>query len=545
MRRIHACITSILFALAAATFGVPAASAAITADFNAGAATFPDVAGSGWSNAWQSSAGLNATVTNADPLDGGTNYLSVDGTGAIRLVARQYESFDDVNVSQPHAISWSFRLDAPDLSQFTVFNDRINFFARGTAGLGGATSAADSWEILATGAPQSGAPPTPAQFGVFTNNDGAGGFTAANIVDTSMPLTPGDPYTFAVHVDPTQQKYAVRIQNQATGNVSVGNALGFRNTANPADSFTFLHLGGRTSAAADTMPYSLDSVNIAGTTGFDGVVNYSGTPGAGGGLEELTGLTVRRAGVDEAYTADELVGVTVTHWKGGASATNLLVPTGSGAPADRAALLQDMRLDTGLINPGGASLPLTSDPVIDTVNPANSTPGFAVMFNEAVLNAPGPDVVLFDIQTTSNPASGDPFHVSPLTGLDDGLNSLTVFGYDIHFGDPAALGVANFDLFDFTGGSPMTLDGLQMDPVNQNGGTRTGFQLLAAAFDLSDLGYVEGARVPGLFFQADGTGNVFDPVLIAGLPGPPIPEPATLALLGCGALALLRRRRRA
>lgn len=544
MRRNHIEWSGLFLMVLLAAVGLAAPAQAVTsADFDAGASTYPGSPGDGWANAWQSSAGLSANVTNAAPLDGNTNYLSADGSGAIRLVARQYENFNEVNVSQPHTIMWKYRLDAPDLSQFTVFNDRVNFFARGDAGLGGATSAADSWEILATGAPHgSGAVGTPAQFHVFDSNDGGNGFNPTNIVDTGVPLTPGDVYKFTVNVDPTRQMYDVQIDNETTGQTAVRDRLGFRNTTNPADSFNYLHLGGRTSAGGDNMPFSIDSVNISASNGLDGLVSYGGTAGTGG-LQELTGVIVRRDGVETPYAADELIGVTMTHFKGGTNASNLLVPTGTGAVGTRASLLEDLRFDSGVINPGGSNTPLTSDPVIDPNNPGNSTPGFAVMFDRPVVNVAGPDVILFDIQTTSNPAAGDPFHVSPLMGLDDGLNSITIDAYDIQFGDPNAQTVANFDLFAFTGGSPMSLEGLMNDAIAQTGGVRTGFQLLGVAFDLTELGYAEGASVPGLFFQADGTGNVFDPVLIAGLPGGAVPEPATAGLLMCASLALLRRRR--
>jgi hypothetical protein len=51
--------------------------------------------------------------------------------------------------------------------------------------------------------------------------------------------------------------------------------------------------------------------------------------------------------------------------------------------------------------------------------------------------------------------------------------------------------------------------------------TITDFHALAVGIDLSDLGYADGDRVEGLFFQdCNGTGLVVDPVLIAGLPAP-------------------------
>src|SRR5690606_31648470 len=105
--------------------------------------------GGGWTTPWIVSSGTTGapTVIDANPLalEGG-NYLSVSGlTGINRNVIRQYGNTPDFGVNSPHTISWQWRLDSP----FTVTSqeDRINFFANGSANTGGSTSASNSWNI--------------------------------------------------------------------------------------------------------------------------------------------------------------------------------------------------------------------------------------------------------------------------------------------------------------------------------------------------------------------------------------------------------------
>ncbi|MEZ5948470.1 MAG: hypothetical protein R3C12_04455 [Planctomycetaceae bacterium] len=54
----------------------------------------------------------------------------------------------------------------------------------------------------------------------------------------------------------------------------------------------------------------------------------------------------------------------------------------------------------------------------------------AFRFERPVVNGPGADVVLFDIQSFSNPPQGDAFHVSPLH-FREGLKSHTIQQFDL------------------------------------------------------------------------------------------------------------------
>jgi hypothetical protein len=219
------------------------------------------------------------------------------------------------------------------------------------------------------------------------------------------------------------------------------------------------------------------------------------------------------------FDATKLIGVRVMHFHTG-DANCLVVPAGAALPeaGRRDRLLGDGLLNTGVINPGGAALPITGDPRLDG---SNSTPGLAVEFDRPVVNLPGDDVVVFELHRECNsPLGGDAFHVAPLR-FEPGLRAVTVREFDIQCDDAAALPMSAFDMVRLAA-PPRSLEALQSaTAVKTNGAPLADFKVLAVAIDLSDLGYADGAEVAGLFFQDhDGTGLQVDPVLIAGLPAP-------------------------
>src|SRR5512133_3429835 len=121
---------------------------------------YPGAAGDGWVGGWQQPAAVIPTIQTATPLDGGTPYLNVSTVaGNGRNVARQYETGGGVNVEKPYLIRWKFRLNEVDFtSNFTVFNDRVHFFARNGLRLSNSTDASINWSVVATGAEQTTAP---------------------------------------------------------------------------------------------------------------------------------------------------------------------------------------------------------------------------------------------------------------------------------------------------------------------------------------------------------------------------------------------------
>lgn len=246
------------------------------------------------------------------------------------------------------------------------------------------------------------------------------------------------------------------------------------------------------------------------------------------GVEDLIDLTVQRGGNVYSYRAEDLIGIDLIHFRAADSnRSNVTTRTGivdprHAAPGDRRRtdlLDRDRNLNTGVINPGGSREPLTADPLIPAAaNPdVLGTPGFAVRFQQPVVNSAGPDVVLFELQLIVHPESGDPFHVSPLR-FGDNLRSHTIRSYDIDLSSPDAQMLAGFRLYKFDD-SIRSLDRLLQ--ATHNGGSEhlVRAKAIVASIDLSDLGYAPGTAVEGLFFQdALDDENLLDPVFIAGLP---------------------------
>lgn len=249
----------------------------------------------------------------------------------------------------------------------------------------------------------------------------------------------------------------------------------------------------------------------------DRVVSYKAEPRSDGGVGRLRSVTVQRGGENRTYPIERLIPVGLTWFRPDpgrdpnghlASGPDLILP--------RRNLLSDDALDTGVINPGGSREPLRSAPVLDSSADGDGTPGMAVHFREPVVNGPGPDVVVFEIQCLTNSLDGDAFHVAPLS-FQGGRRSHTIRAWDLTMNSPEALRTSGFHLYR----SPepvLDLEGLERSPLITTR-IRSGFRNLAVGIDLSDLGFAEGESVQDLFLQdaADDDQRV-DPVLISGLP---------------------------
>lgn len=251
----------------------------------------------------------------------------------------------------------------------------------------------------------------------------------------------------------------------------------------------------------------------------DRVVAYDVKTDEAGDATHLRGVTVQRGGREAHYSTDELIPATLAWFQSNATADrhgHVVVADEMTSP--RAAALTRWTLNEGIINPGGSRLPLSTDPVMNRpeVPGQPNTPGFAVTFASPVVNGPGPDVLLMELQTISNPPQGDAFHVSPLS-FAGGRKSHTVTNYDLALTSPEAHKLARFQLFRFD--VPVhSLEELEREDAL---GTPSGlnFRALAVGIDLSDLGFAEGETVTGLFFQdAEDDLHVVDPVILCGLP---------------------------
>ena len=251
---VAALLTSALIAYCAST-----ASAAAIANFDDGAGDYPGSSlDSGWATAFTNVSGNTVTVTNASPIDGGTDYLSVSNAAAGNtLIQRQYGSNNGLDPNTIHPISWKFRYDG-NLSTFNSFSDRVNFFGNAAAVTG--TGATNSWIIAATGDTTLG---TSHRFYVYDNAvpGSNGAFTAGNFMDTGVDLIAGSIYSMEVNVDPTTKSYTARIINETTLTDSgLLTGLDFRNGSAAGNIHTYLHLGLTSDNAGQVL--SLDSIQV-------------------------------------------------------------------------------------------------------------------------------------------------------------------------------------------------------------------------------------------------------------------------------------------
>jgi len=235
----------------------------------------------------------------------------------------------------------------------------------------------------------------------------------------------------------------------------------------------------------------------------------------------LTSVTATRGKGSVVFDATRLIRAKLLHFRAGSTA-NVATTMGGGAPAPdvRATLLTDLKLNTGLVNPGGSVTPLEASPVLTG---PEATPGIAIAFQRPVVNRPGDDVVVFEVQLRGHGANrGDAFHVGPLR-FGPGLRSHTVRTFDITLSHAKVQPAGDFELFRFSR-VVRSLEELRTLPLGNRGSSECGFEALAVGVDLSDLGYAPGAKVEGLLFQSVSAGGGIDPVLIAGLPTPAPPN---------------------
>jgi hypothetical protein len=222
----------------------------------------------GWLGAWQYPSGL-PEVRPADPLVAGAPHVRFDILGGARNLMRQYDSSASVDISQPHFIRWKFRLPEPDFAaNFTVFNDRVHFFARNAPRLTASTDAANSWAISATGNEQAAGSGVSAgqKFYIFDNLDGTRAYNLANLVDSQIQLFPDHVYSFEVMVSPQDQTYTVAITNETTSDSFRSAAPhSFRAANVTPTSHTMIHFGVQASATTTPRAFDFGPLTITGT----------------------------------------------------------------------------------------------------------------------------------------------------------------------------------------------------------------------------------------------------------------------------------------
>lgn len=212
----------------------------------------------GWVGPWEWTSGM-PTLESASPLDG--SYLDLNATGGLRNFMRQYQS-GAVDITRSHYIRWKFRVNDPDFdANFTVFNDRVHFFAHPVTRVTASTTTGNSWAIMAAGAASGGAVGGQT-FWLFDNVEGNGTFNIANQVDTGVLLRPAHIYSFELLVNPENKTYSAIIVDQTGGNSFTSNVPHRFRDINPTNTHTFLHFGIQASSGTEARSFDLDSVFV-------------------------------------------------------------------------------------------------------------------------------------------------------------------------------------------------------------------------------------------------------------------------------------------
>lgn len=245
-------------------------------------------------------------------------------------------------------------------------------------------------------------------------------------------------------------------------------------------------------------------------------ITHTGSNAALISSNELQSLTL--GGV--SYSRSQLTQIQLTSYVAGSASSLLLANTGSAlnaeltrTAAERRALLEDdWRVDTGIINPSG------------------NAGSVGAMFDTPVRNTPGPDLIFMEIQT-AGPADAFDVTINGVTKTVLGTDYGAVGSYTT---DSDLLSTRNSgNTGDITATDLATLLSTRIRIANVS----IVQGIFAVGIDFSDFGVPLNATVSSFTYDSNGSTNLVDPVLIVG-----VPEPASLALLGCGASLLLRRR---
>jgi hypothetical protein len=247
----------------------------------------------------------------------------------------------------------------------------------------------------------------------------------------------------------------------------------------------------------------------------DRIISYQATRTKDDRVEELESIKVQRFGKIYDYRMEQLIRAELISFKSTerseyTSDLNIAGPAKLSSP--RRDYLSDQSLSTGIINPGGAITPTR----VGSLKDCEVIPGFAIHFNEPVVNGAGPDIAFFEFQAAINPAVGDPFHVIPI-GTNPSLRSVTIKNYDLNMRSPEALYITPFHEYKM-GRTIETL--VDLEETDCKGRlTSFTFKAVCVGIDLSDMGYAIGDSVQELFFQdANEDSNTVDPVMICGFP---------------------------
>lgn len=238
-----------------------------------------------------------------------------------------------------------------------------------------------------------------------------------------------------------------------------------------------------------------------------------GGPAAAAGLKDftadarlaVTSVTINDGSKPKIFNGARLVAGRIVHYEGGGGVSLAVRGKTDVSALDRAGLLRNS-LASGLPNPGAATAP----------GGGASAAGVAVRFDSPVVNRGGPDLVVFEMHKGGG--GGDWFHIAPIEANPD-WQGITVKRYDIDAAHVACLELPGMDLYGHAAPLRDTQSFLEggLRPHTQAEG---GFQAVATAIDLSEMGVKEGASSSGVVLRSVSGQPAFDPLAVLGLPLP-------------------------
>lgn len=244
----------------------------------------------------------------------------------------------------------------------------------------------------------------------------------------------------------------------------------------------------------------------------DHLIAYESIQDEQGRAKSLASVSVQRAGVRRLYQADDLILPVVNHYRPGSHAFGV-VP--ADAPAEEHNRFGPMNLlfASGFINPGGEKVPHQGTIELGR----DGTPGMNLVFDQPIINGPGPDLIIFDAQSIAHSLEGDVFHLYPQTD-HPAARPMTVRKYDIDGHSAEAQIMTGCRLTQL---SPnFANDGAPLPIVERSQLVhQVPSRLFAIGIDLDDMQIPPGASITGLFLQdAQDDADRIDPVVIVGLP---------------------------
>ena len=199
--------------------------------------------GRGWDGPWQtlnSRGSLAMQTLTQDPVSWGASrymqfqFKSSDTQGCNAAAYRRYGAAGEIDLTKPHVIRFSYRLDTDFDGQSDVENNKIAVFD-GAENRFASSSDHNTWSLHAwPNAPEGARPGTWTAYdgdGSVAEQDG-GKLDVARLIATSIRIVPGDTYHFQITVFPEQAQWDLVIRHgleRYDSRQALGRPMRFRN----------------------------------------------------------------------------------------------------------------------------------------------------------------------------------------------------------------------------------------------------------------------------------------------------------------------------